>query len=123
MSNRKLDDNVIEKDSFLDIALRTRETLKDPKDWCQNVTTNLKEQHCLIGHVELVVGDFFSHCGTSYEQAKKLFRKMGVYEDVVPGGAMSGAVNHNNHHTHAEVLELFDKGIENLIEKHAREEN
>ena len=111
MSNRKLDDTQIERDSHLDIALRTRETLKDPTKWCQCAMTNYKGQHCVIGHVELVVGNFF--IGAGYGQAKKLFNEMEVYET-----GLHGAVIHNNSHTHAEVLELFDKGIETLMEKH-----
>ena len=65
MSNRKLDADVIEKGSHLDIALRVRETLKVKKDWCQLATTNHKGQHCVIGHVALVVGDFHKNFNSS----------------------------------------------------------
>ncbi len=116
MSNRKLDHETLEKGSYLDIALRARETLKNSKGWCQLAMTNHRGQHCVIGHVELVVGNFF--VGTGYEQGKKLFNEMGVYET-----GLHGAVIHNNSHTHAEVLSLFDKGIETLMEKHYNRED
>ncbi len=116
MSNRKLDADVIEKDNFLDIALRTRETLKDPAKWCQCAITNSKGQHCVIGHVQEVVGNFFSNDNAL--MAGRMFDAMEVYYDkAVTGGSLPGAVCHNNTHTHAEVLNLFDKGIEKLMEK------
>ncbi len=117
MSNRKLDaDNAI--DELLILALKVRETLKDPKKWCQYTRHNEHGQFCVIGHVEQALGiewwtvplDRSEACR---DKAREMFGAMGVYDCELQSSLLA-AVSHNNSHTHAEVLERFDEGIENL---------
>ncbi len=117
MSDRKLDADVIVENELLILALKVRETLKDPDKWCQYTRHNEMGQFCLVGHVEEALGVEWWTLPLSKSEpciikAKLLFDQMGVYDDI--DTPLNTAVNHNNTHNHKEVLALFDKGIENL---------
>ncbi len=121
MSDRKIDADVVENDLLI-LALKVRETLKDPKKWCQHTRQNEHGQFCVIGHVEAALGiEWWTvplhRSEACREKAKNLFREMGVYDGGELNNPLLDAVSHNNTHNHAEVLNLFDKGIEKLMEK------
>ncbi len=119
MSNRKLDADVVDNE-LLVLALKVRETLKDPTKWCQHTRHNEHDQYCVIGHVERALGIHwwtppFVESDASRDKAREMFGAMGVYDnDDSVHSPIIVAVAHNNTHTHAEVLAKFDKGIENL---------
>ena len=121
MSDRKLDADVV--DELLILALKVRETLKDPTKWCQHSRHNEIGQFCVIGHVEEALGVEWwtiplDKSEASREKALDLFGAMGVYNECdFHSSPILAAVSHNNTHNHAEVLALFDKGIENLKER------
>lgn len=91
----------------LDVLVKAKEIIQEPANWIQGDYSNDERTcFCSLGAIAQVMG--VDEMISAYQPASKLL--LEVVSSEIPAGRNFAA--YNDEHTHAEVMEAFDKAIE-----------
>lgn len=97
--------------TILEVLIKAKSLIDTPEKWCQHTyikTYHGKLRYCSAGALRMVcfgtVDDILSD-----EESFPFYKVRGILHDVLPH---HGLVNYNDMHTHAEVMQIWDKAIE-----------